>query len=358
MQTLINTTETNASDLTASCKTKAQASVDTAQTDLDNASAATDIPTAAKLLGTALTTELKADKAVTKCSSQTSGGGGGGGGGNGLGDTLSATVSGSLNLNFSAVMGPAGLVAAGQYSPVNIITIEAGYAPGGILQQSMILYVDNVTGPGTYPIDFGSQFDQEASPATDFLGAEGTITFTTADFAKQQLVGTFGFIAPEVTPSNTGMVTVTSGQFSISSISPVPVKVPTNTNFMTATDNGFAFWGSCTGFFTTNAIDNILTIVGENTLVTARSITLVLDNPTATGVAYPVGNGSLYTDERNISTIYQDNPSGTVVFSTLDTASGLAEGTFTFSVTQSSPPGTNTVNVINGHFKNNNIVTN
>ena len=291
--------------------------MDTAQTDLDNASAATDFPTAAKLLGTALKAELKADAAVTKCSSQTSGSGGGGGGGNGLGDTLSATVSGSLNLNFSAVMGPNGLVAAGRYNPVNIITIEAGYAPGGVLQQSMILYADNVTGPGTYPIDFGSQFDQEASPATDFLGAEGTITFTTADFANQKLVGTFGFTAPELTPSNTGMVTVTSGMFNISRMPVVPVKVPTNTNFMTATDNGFAFWGSCTGFFTTNAIDNILTIVGENTLVTARSITLVLDNPTSTGVPYPVGNGSLYTDERNISTIYQDNSSGTVVFSTL-----------------------------------------
>jgi hypothetical protein len=263
-----------------------------------------------------------------------------------------------LNLNFKAVLGTAGFVAAGQYSPVSIITIEGGYAPGGVLQQSIILYVDNVTGPGTYPIDFGSQFDQEASPPTDFLGAEGTITFTTADFVKQQLVGSFAFTAPELTPSNTGMVTVTGSMFNISRIPVVPVKVPTNMNFMTATDNGFAFWGSCTGEFTTNAGANTLLITGENTLVTARTITLVLDNPTATGVPYAVQNGSLYTDEHNISTIYQANSSGTVVFSALDIASGIAEGTFTFSVSQSTPPGTNTVNVINGHFKQNNIITN
>jgi len=358
VQTSINTTTTNFNALaTSSCKTKTQTTVDTAQTQLDTAST-TNITTAAKLLGTALKTELKADKAVTKCSSViTGGGGGGGGGGNGLGDFVSATISGTVNLNFKAVMGPDGIAAAGQYHPVNIITIEASYAPSAVLHQSMVLYVDNVTGPGTYPIDFDSQFDDEATqPQTSFLGAEGTITFTTADLANQKLVGTFAFTAPEV-GSNTEMVTVTSGQFNISRMPAIPVKVPTNTNFMTATDNGFAFWGKCTGSFTTNAFDNILTIVGLNTFG-ARSISLILSNPTLTGVAYPVGNGSLYQDEKDGGTFYQGDPSGTVVFSTLDIASGIAEGTFTFSATQTIPLATNTVTVINGHFKNNNIITN
>jgi hypothetical protein len=356
VQTLINTTETNASALTASCKIKAQASVDTAQTQLDAAAAATDFPTAVKLLGTALKTELKADKAVTKCNSQGSGGGGGGGGGGGtgVGGSVSATISGAINANFSN-SGSFGFAVTALYQPVNIIKITAGDSAFN----SINIVVDNVTGQGTYPIEFTSSYNQTTPLATS-IGAVGSITFSTVDLAHQKLVGTFGFnVAQQI--GGSGSLNVSGGQFNITSISTTPIAVPM-TNYMTAADNGFSFWGKSSGLLVPAPGGGAdLIISGQNDFLTLRYITFVVLNPTTIGVPYPIQDGSHYDCALNIdghvvTTVNTNNPSGTVVFTALDLAHGIAEGTFTMSVGQSTPPGsTNVFSIVNGHFKNNNI---
>jgi hypothetical protein len=330
VQTQIDATKSNVDALAiSSCKLKTQATLDTAQTQLDAAEAALDFSTASKLLGSALKTASKAASSAAKCNSQ---GGGGGGGGS---SSFSCMISGAANDNFSAATGN-GFVLA-QWNNTT-------------LTHSMTLYADLVDGPGTYPIDFAATVVQY-NPLMTFFGAAGTITFTTADFTSKKLVGSFAFAEPQQIPSGTGTVTVTSGQFNINDITRNDSPVRTD-NVMVAEDNQFSFYGPCTGIVY-NVLNSLL-LTGQNEALTYRTLTLVVANPAGPGT-YPVGLGSNYTDQH--ATIFQTNVSGTVYFSTLNIPQGTAEGTFTFSATQSSPPGTNTVNVINGHFKNSNIIT-
>ena len=118
---------------------------------------------------------------------------------------------------------------------------------------------------------------------------------------------------------------------------------------------GLSSTGHMHGEFVT--ANSELLITGENTLLTARSITLVLDNPTSTGVAYPIQNGSLYTDERNVSTIYQDNPWARWSSARSISRTVWRREHYTFNVSQTDPPGTDTVTIVNGHFKESNITT-
>ena len=214
------------------------------------------------------------------------------------------------------------------------------------------MYADNVTGLGTYPMNFAASYIQQ-SPLATFFGAAGSITFSTVDIPNHKLAGSFGFTEPQQL-GGTGTVMITGGTFSVSKLPTAQVTVPT-TNFMTATDNGFSFWGSSTGLLVPIINGAELIISGQNQFLTLRNITLAVENPTTTGVAYPLVNGSHYEDEHNGLTIYTNNLAGAVVFSTLDLAHGIAEGTFTFSAGQITPPGTDTVTIVNGHFKNNNI---
>jgi hypothetical protein len=351
VQSQIDDAQSNLDAMAAStCKTKAQSTLDIAQAQLDGAQAAADFGGGAKLLGTALKTVSKAAKSTVKCSSQ-SGGGGGGGGGT-MSGTLSCNASGAANDSFSAAFGN-GFVIASLNQPAHILTITAGQMINNTtLTYSLSMYADNVNGPGTYPVNYATSFIQY-NPLMTFFGAQGTISFTTADFANKKLVGTFGFTEPQQLPSGTGTVTVANGQFNISGISRNDSVMPSN-NVMTATDNGFAFAGTCTGMYF-QAISSLF-LTGQHTLLTPRTIVLVVANPNGPG-SYSVGLGSYYADAHRNLTLYQNDVSGTVNFSTLDIAHGNAEGTFTLSATQSTPPGTDTVTVINGHFKNSNINT-
>jgi hypothetical protein len=209
VQTSINTTETNASDLTASCKTKAQASVDTAQTQLDNASGATDIPTAAKLLGTAWKTELKAEAAVTKCSLE-GGGGGGGGGGTNTNDFVTATIEGDFDNSFvTSLLPPVATVGDLGF----LISIAAGEpAFGGT---AMSLEVMNAYTTNTYPIQTDSDL-YRTNPSNTFYVVEGELTFTTYDLTNRLLVGTFNYTATNTAQG--GSITVTNGVFHLSSV--------------------------------------------------------------------------------------------------------------------------------------------
>jgi hypothetical protein len=206
VQTSINTTQTNASDLTASCATKAQMSVDAAQTDLNNASAATDFPTAAKLLGTALKTELKAETAVAKCALK----GTGNGGETNTNDFVTATISGDFDNSFqSSVLPPVATVADLGF----LISIEAGEpAFGGT---AMDLEVMNVTGTNTYPIQTDSDLHRN-NPSNTFFVVEGELTFTTYDLTNRMLEGTFNYTATN--SAQGGGITVTNGVFHLTDV--------------------------------------------------------------------------------------------------------------------------------------------
>ena len=345
VQSQIDTTKSNIDALAvSSCKIKAQDSANNAQTQLDEATAAPDFASGAKLLGKALKTAIKAASSAVNCTSQ--GGGGGGGGGN---NSVSATFSGAISHNFSASTGN-GFVLAQYNQTMRLITITAGQMQNNTtVTHSMALYADLVDGPDTYPIDFASgvfKYD----PITTFFGASGTISFTTADIPGQKLVGTFAFTEPQQIPVGTGTVSVTGGQFNINSIIRND-STPRNNNVMIAEDNRFSFYGPCNGTFI--QVGNALLLTGQNEALTYRTLTLVVQNPSGPG-AYPVALGSNYFDQRGI--LYTNSPAGTVYFSTLNVGAGLAEGTFTCSI-GAVAPNTNIVNVINGYFKNSNIVT-
>ncbi|HVM62448.1 MAG TPA: hypothetical protein VMV72_16430 [Verrucomicrobiae bacterium] len=206
VQASINRTATNASALTASCKSKAQASVALAQTQIDAASAAADFPTAAKLLGTALKTELKADAAVTKCSLES----GGTGGGTNTNDVVTATILGAFSNSFKTDFLPPVATVTDLGFLVNIGAGESAF--GGT---AMSIEVRNVTTTNTYPIDLTSDLHRN-SPSNTFFVTEGEITFTTFDLTNRMLVGTFNYTATNSVQG--GSITVTNGTFQFSKI--------------------------------------------------------------------------------------------------------------------------------------------
>jgi hypothetical protein len=209
VQTLINRTETNASDLTASCKTKAQADVTTALTDLDNAAAAATFPTATKLLGTALTTELKAEVAVAKCALKGTGNSGGGGATN-TNDFVTATITGAFDNSFdTTLLPPVATVADLGF----LISIEAGEPAFGAT--AMDIEVMNVTGANTYPIQIDSNLVR-TNPSNTFFIVEGELTFTTFDLTNRLLVGTFYYTATDT--NNNQSITVTNGVFHLTDV--------------------------------------------------------------------------------------------------------------------------------------------
>jgi hypothetical protein len=190
----------------SSCKDKAQTSLTTAQGLLDAADATIDIPTAAKLIGSALKAALKASATAAGCMS-------GGGGGNG--DFLKATITGDFSLNFqtlSAVPPTATTISA-----LDLLMITGGDSAFGGVGLSVGVSLSSVAGPGTYPVVPGSNVIR-SDTSVDYSLASGTITFTTFDLAGQNLVGTFSFTATQIVPTGSGTVTVTNGSFSISTI--------------------------------------------------------------------------------------------------------------------------------------------
>jgi hypothetical protein len=201
VRAILDATQTSLNALpSSSCKDKANSALEAAESLLDNAEAATDFATATKLLGSALKAGDKTGKAVVKCASS---GGGGGGGGDFLTAQVTGTINGSINTQYPSAV----------YSvPLDYYQIGAG-DPNG-LGLAMIVY--HVTTNGTYSLGQSSDLIR-TSPSATFIGAAGTITFTTVDLPNQKLAGSFSYTAPEVDPSNTGSVTVT-GSFNISSI--------------------------------------------------------------------------------------------------------------------------------------------
>ncbi|HTS17279.1 MAG TPA: hypothetical protein VMP11_06890 [Verrucomicrobiae bacterium] len=201
VQATINTTQSNADLLaTSTCKTKAQSSINTAQSQLDAASSATDIPTEAKLLGTALKTELKAEKAVAKCPL-----GGTGGGGTNTNDFVEATITGDFANSFRSSLLPPVATVGDLGVLVNIGAGEPDF--GGT---AMSIEVRNVTTTNTYPIDLSSDLHRN-SPSNTFYVTEGEITFTTFDLTNRLLAGTFDYTATNSVQG--GMITVTNGVF-------------------------------------------------------------------------------------------------------------------------------------------------
>ena len=205
VQDNIDSTQTTIDGLPAgSCKDKANAALAAAQDLLDSVGSAPDFPTAAKLLGSALKAATKASAAAAKCLNS-----GGGGGGNG--DSMDATVTGTISASFHAIFPSATYdTSTGLY---NLIGGDAN----GI---GIDLVVSNVVGNGSYPL-LSSTTLTESSNFDTFQGGAGTITFTTIDFVQNRLAGSFSFTAPQVF-GGAGSVTVSSGSFNM----PVVVVTP------------------------------------------------------------------------------------------------------------------------------------
>jgi hypothetical protein len=214
VQTHLDATQTTIDGLGASsCATKAQTTLDVASNQVVAASAATDFPTASKVLGTALKTAMKAETAAAKCSSTTSGGGGSGGGGTTSGDFMKATISGDFSLNFDSIKSfvTATYSGSGAGTEFSVIGAVANFHGTAI----DVTVLGSIPGPGTYPIFGGSNIDR-GNPKSDYGSANGTVTLTTFDPTNQKASGTFSFTATATTGSAT--ITVANGSFSVSKI--------------------------------------------------------------------------------------------------------------------------------------------
>lgn len=206
VQDTIDTTQTTIDGLPAgSCKDKANLANAAAQALLDSATSSLDMGVASKLLASALKAATKASAAAAKCLSS-------GGGGGGSGDFMNATVGGDISSSFhSDFPTPVYTISADRYD------ITGGDANG----LGITLVVSNVVGVGTYPLASSSTLSR-VSPLAAYLGAVGSVTFTTYNPGQKQLAGTFSFTATRVLPDTNGAVSVSSGSFSSSTLATVP----------------------------------------------------------------------------------------------------------------------------------------
>jgi hypothetical protein len=184
----------------SSCKDSAIGIVANIQAILDEAGTAPDFDTAVKTLGDGLKTVAKANAALLKAADCNSGGGGS------VPKGLNCSINGN---SFSA------LAAIGNY--VNIT--KQFSVTGATTERAVTVIAVGVTGPGTYPIESGSQVQEITSGEMWAGNVSGTITLTTLDVAAGKATGTFSFTVTKSLPEvSTNEVSVTNGKINITKI--------------------------------------------------------------------------------------------------------------------------------------------
>jgi hypothetical protein len=179
---------------------RAQAAADLAADFLDEAGAAPDFPTAAKLLGAALKAVEKGNKIVAKA----------GDGGDCTGNsTVTMMVDGQP---FTAS------TAGGEFTPSTGEFAVFGQTGGATFDAVTIILSSGVTGPGTYALNANSNFTRGAastSPPTEvFTVTEGELVITSLNTANGTAQGTFTFTAMG-TFGTTATIIVTQGRYRI-----------------------------------------------------------------------------------------------------------------------------------------------
>lgn len=203
----------------SSCKEKALALLAKVHALRAAADAAgSDVPTAAKLLGSANKSTLKviARTGSAKCSVPPGGNGNGNGDGNGNGngnnseEYFLADLSGAVDGKFTAL----GILQtdATYDSFVDQINVF-GTDPTRIM--NLLVAVRGVTGPGTYPALSGSSFGDVTKGIAYGIQVTGSVTFTVVDFQKPELVGTFEVTMKQAVPAGDAVVTASNGRFRV-----------------------------------------------------------------------------------------------------------------------------------------------
>ena len=170
-------TLTNAKTKAALAKTAAATRV-----KLNAALGQTSVATLASALATIQTGILSLAKTVLKAVNS---GGGGGGGGN----SMTATVTGQPNFSTSGIL-KMFMEFGGKW------VISIGGVEIGVPSHAITIYVNNVTGHGTYPLDSGGSHYYAGTNSWN-SNVSGTVTFSTLDTTAQTAAGTFTFTADE-----------------------------------------------------------------------------------------------------------------------------------------------------------------
>jgi hypothetical protein len=228
---------------------------------------------------------------------------------------------------------------------------------------TIILTLNNIPGPGTYPLGVGVSVaggnalisTTAGGWRTPQTGADGSVTITT--LTASRIEGTFNFTAVPFTGTVTGTKTVTDGSFKVD-VKPTGTvgALPENAGGkVSATLNGAAFNAADVSGIYSASSTGILTVVGTNSTrslaislagipanatgtfalsgATSRSISMTLVNGTQVQGAYSssVGGGS-----------------GSVTITSF-TATRI-KGTFTATLGAALAPATGTMSITNGTF--------
>jgi len=272
---------------------------------------------------------------------------------------MTATIDGRA---WTAATTP-GLVTALQFSPVTggYIITGAEQTSTGTIGTSLVLTINNISGPGSYPLGvdgvsvyggFASVTGTSGAWTTPISGEAGTITISA--LTATRIAGTFAFTARASSGTVTGTRTVTTGVFDapILGNAIVPVLPDSVGAKMSTTLNGVA-WNAAIVSAGTTATHLSLTGINERqTLVftipkptIAGSYTLS-NNPGSILLAWdpnavaPAGSRCCYGIAGDI---------GNITFTSLTTT--RAKGTF--SAVLRAQPGTaatGQLSVVNGTF--------
>jgi hypothetical protein len=224
---------------------------------------------------------------------------------------------------------------------------------------TLVLNLNNITGPGTYPLGVLDQmfggWAQILGPqrsyaiwSTEDNGAAGQITIST--LSATQIVGTFSFTAhPELGTVASGVRTVTDGAFDIPVTGGGGVAPPNRGSSVTATIGTSPFVASEATNTLTNGGSPLLTIVASNFLIPSTTQVLHFSLASITGAGtYALSDVTPplrtitwgYTAGSQVAGWSSAGGSGTVTISSL-TAERIV-GTFTATLighTWSGVPG-------------------
>jgi hypothetical protein len=182
------------------------------------------------------------------------------------------------------------------WNSVTLSTSAHGYTNGtftligstiGTNQLSMSLTLDNVAGPGTYPLGVGPTVVAGAvSWSTSLSGAAGTVTVTAV--SATHITGTFSFIATPFSGNPTGNRTVTQGSFDLPVTSTGSVAVPDNIGSKFGGTLGGSAWHAATVVMVAPPSSGTLTIGASKV---THNINLIISGYAGVG-SYTLGTGA------------------------------------------------------------------